>query len=100
MAAALTAFPAFAQAPAAAAKSADNMQILRDKLSGDKKLVVTANMDLTEAEVKAFWPLYEAYQKDLHKINDRIDIYQIPESGFALQANWGGTIYSVGSDLK
>jgi hypothetical protein len=25
-----------------------------------------------EAEAKAFWPLYEAYQQELHKINDRI----------------------------
>lgn len=69
---ALSALPAFAQAPAAAAKPADNMQILRDKLSGDKRLVVAANMDLTEAQAKAFWPLYEAYQNDLHKINDRL----------------------------
>ena len=29
-------------------------------------------MELTEAEGKAFWPLYEAYQKKLHKLNDRL----------------------------
>ncbi|MEI6301855.1 MAG: hypothetical protein WCR74_10440 [Betaproteobacteria bacterium] len=70
----LTALPAFAQAPAPtpAAKPADNMQQLRDKLSGDKKLVVTANLELTEAEAKAFWPVYEAYQKELYKINDKV----------------------------
>ncbi len=28
-------------------------------------------MGMTEAEAKAFWPVYEAYQKDLAKINDR-----------------------------
>lgn len=70
--AALSALPAFAQAPAAAAKPVDNMQILRDKLSGDKSLVVAANLDLTEAQAKAFWPLYESYQNDLHKINHRL----------------------------
>jgi hypothetical protein len=70
--AALMAVPSFAQTTAAAAKPVDNMQILREKLQGDKKLVVAANMDLTEAEAKAFWPLYEAYQQELHKINDRI----------------------------
>lgn len=32
--------------------------------------------------------------------NPEIDIYQIPESGFALQARWGGTVYSVDSNLK
>ena len=53
-------------------KPADNMQILRDKIKADKKLVVAANMELTESEAKAFWPIYDAYQKDLQKINQRI----------------------------
>jgi hypothetical protein len=53
-------------------KPADNMQILRDKIRADKKLVVATNMDLTESEAKGFWPIYEAYQQDLRKINRRI----------------------------
>ena len=53
-------------------KPADNMQILRDKIKADKKLVVAANMELTESEAKAFWPIYEQYQKDLQKINQRM----------------------------
>ena len=65
---ALTAAPAFAQD-----KPADtNMQILLDKVKADKKLVVAANMDLSEAEAKGFWPIYEAYQKDLQLVNDRL----------------------------
>jgi len=36
------------------------MQILRDKVKADKRLVVAANMDLNEAEGKAFWPIYDA----------------------------------------
>jgi Spy/CpxP family protein refolding chaperone len=51
---------------------ADNMQILRDKIKADKKLLVAANMDLTESEAKGFWPIYGAYQKDLQKINHQI----------------------------
>ena len=50
----------------------DNMQVLRAKLSIDKRLVVAANMALTETEAKAFWPIYEAYQQDLHKINEQM----------------------------
>ena len=66
--AALAAVPAFAQT-----KSADtNMQILLDKVKADKKLVVAANMDLTDAEGKAFWPIYDAYQKDLQGLNERL----------------------------
>src|SRR5512139_757666 len=53
-------------------KPADNMQILRDKVKADKKLVVAANMQLTESEAKGFWPVYEQYQKDLAGINQRI----------------------------
>lgn len=53
-------------------KPADNMQILRDKIKADKKLLVATNMELTESEAKSFWPIYEQYQKDLQKINRRI----------------------------
>ena len=53
-------------------KPADNMQILRDKVKADKKLLVAANMELTESEAKSFWPVYEEYQKDLTSINQRI----------------------------
>ena len=60
--------PAFAQD-----KPADtNMQILLDKVKADKKLVVAANMDLNEGEGKVFWPIYDAYQKELQAINDRL----------------------------
>jgi hypothetical protein len=71
MLAALVALPVQAQAKPAAAP-ADNMQILREKLKADKKLLVAANMQLTDAEAKKFWPLYEEYQQALHKLNDQI----------------------------
>ncbi len=51
---------------------ADNMQILRDKIKADKKLIVATNMELTESEAKTFWPVYDEYQKDLQSINRRI----------------------------
>ena len=68
------AVPSFAQtkgAPQGAADQAD-MQILRDKVKADKKLVVSQNMSLTDAEAKGFWPVYDAYQKDLHALNDKM----------------------------
>lgn len=64
---ALALAPAFAQNK----PSPDTMQILRDKLKADKKLVVAANMELKESEARAFWPIYEEYQKELAKINKR-----------------------------
>jgi len=65
--AALIAVPVFAQE-----KPASTMDILRQKLQADKKLVVAANMDLTEGEAKGFWPVYDAYQADLGTLNARI----------------------------
>lgn len=49
-----------------------NMDILMQKVKADKKLLIATNMGLSEAEGKKFWPLYDAYQKELAKINDRL----------------------------
>ncbi len=49
-----------------------NMDILRQKIKADKKLVVAQNLALTDAEGAKFWPVYEAYQKDLQAINQRM----------------------------
>jgi hypothetical protein len=67
----LIAFAALIALPAAA-QTASDMQILADKVRADKKLVVAANLQLTDAEAKNFWPVYDAYQADLQKINQRL----------------------------
>jgi hypothetical protein len=60
-------------APAVAQdKRADTMQMVRDKIRADKKLLIAENLPLTESEAKAFWPVYEAYEKELSKLNDRM----------------------------
>jgi len=56
----------------AAAQTASDMQILAQKIKADKKLVVAANMQLTEDEAKGFWPVYDAYQKDLASLNKQL----------------------------
>jgi hypothetical protein len=58
-------------APLAAQDAGTNMEILRQKVKADKKLLVAANMGLTDAEGKAFWPVYDAYQADLKQLNER-----------------------------
>ena len=60
--------PAFAEED----NTPSNMEILRDKVVADKKFVVSNNMKLTDEEAKGFWPIYDAYQKDLHQINERM----------------------------
>ena len=52
--------------------SADNMAIVREKVLADKKLLVATNMQLTEQEAAAFWPVYEAYQKEISELNARV----------------------------
>jgi len=49
-----------------------NMQILLEKVKADKRLIIATNMDLNDAETRSFWPIYDAYQKDLHELNKRI----------------------------
>jgi len=51
-------------------KPADDMQLVSEKVKADKKLFVAEAMQLTEPEAKAFWPIYEKYQKELTKIYD------------------------------
>lgn len=46
-------------------KPSDNMQVLVEKIRADKKLLVAENMQLTEAESKKFWPVYDRYQDEL-----------------------------------
>lgn len=52
-------------------KPTDNMQIVIDKVRADKKLLVAESMQLTEAEAKDFWPVYEQYQHELFLIRVR-----------------------------
>ena len=49
-----------------------DMDILRQKIKADKKLVVAENLKLTEAEGAKFWPVYDAYQKEIQQINERL----------------------------
>jgi len=53
-------------------KPANNLEIIHEKLKADKKLIVSKYMELTESEAKNFWPVFEEYQKDLQKINQRL----------------------------
>ncbi|MEA5113684.1 MAG: hypothetical protein VB050_06590 [Geobacteraceae bacterium] len=49
-----------------------DMQIMLEKIKADKKLLVAANMELTETEAQRFWPVYDEYQAELDKLNGRV----------------------------
>ena len=60
--------------PAGNDKPASNLEIVHEKLKADKKLIVSKYMELTESEAKKFWPVYDEYQADVQKSNERIRI--------------------------
>ena len=51
-------------ASTAAAQTSDSALLLA-KMQADKKALVEKSMNLTPAEAKKFWPLYDKFQKEL-----------------------------------
>lgn len=51
------------------AADAADMQALRNAVRADKKALVASTLNLTEAEAKKFWPIYDGYQRSLDLIN-------------------------------
>jgi hypothetical protein len=47
-----------------------DIQLLKSNIRSQKKQIVAANMDLTDAEAEKFWPVYNRYADDLAKIYD------------------------------
>ncbi|HKN16663.1 MAG TPA: hypothetical protein VJX47_06955 [Candidatus Sulfotelmatobacter sp.] len=48
----------------------EDMRLLRKDLRSEKKQIVAANMNLTDAEAVKFWPVYDQYAADVARIND------------------------------
>ena len=90
-------------------KPSGNMQIVLEKIRADKKLLVAENMELTEAEAKAFWPVYTQYQDELFLlrsrtaklINDYADAYEKMSNDTAKKLlDESMTIESLGLKLR
>ncbi len=65
-AAIVTAQPATAQGNPA---DVTDLQALRTAVNADKRAFVASTLELTVAEAKKFWPLYDAYQRGLDLAN-------------------------------
>jgi hypothetical protein len=46
-------------------------QIILSQIMTDKRAVYAQGMQLTDEESRAFWPVYDAYEAKLKKIDDR-----------------------------
>ena len=62
---ALVAAPAMAQVN-------DIIELARTAFKAEKKVVFAENMWLTEGEAEGFWPVYNDYEAELSKINNRV----------------------------
>jgi len=50
----------------------DAIEVLRGDLKANRKAVIAENMQLTEQESEAFWPLYRSYRADVDKVTDHM----------------------------
>jgi hypothetical protein len=56
---------------ASAQSSVDqDIDLMRKDVRSQKKQIIAANLQLTDAEAEKFWPLYDQYTAELVKIND------------------------------
>lgn len=61
-----------AEGPTKEAAVDQEIKLLRQDLRADKKKIVAANLQLTEAEALKFWPVYDAYTLETIKLNDTL----------------------------
>ena len=70
----VAALTAAAVSPAIAQNNIEeNAAIMRAVQQKDAKALISENLNLTESQAKAFWPVYDRYDAKRAKIDDRID---------------------------
>ena len=58
-------------APAWAQQITDQIEVTRSVAEAERKLIVSKNLKLTEAESEAFWPVYNQYREAIRKVTDK-----------------------------
>jgi Spy/CpxP family protein refolding chaperone len=70
----VTAFALVALAAAATPQTVmDQLDLTRQRVESQRRVLVAGALPLTEKEEKAFWPLYDDYEKDRRAIDTRAD---------------------------
>jgi hypothetical protein len=57
--------------PLSAQAMHDEIALTRQQIQSDRQEIVAANLQLSEAESKVFWPLYKAYRQEISVLGDR-----------------------------
>ncbi len=60
-----TAAPSFAQS------ATDEIELIRVIIEAERKVVVATNMNLSDAESEAFWPVYNQFEAAVRAVNDK-----------------------------
>lgn len=50
----------------------DNKELAMDAAEVGRKAIITTNVNFTEEESKAFWPIYNMYRRDIKVVNDKL----------------------------
>ena len=58
-------------APSRAQSTADEIELVRSVVQTGRKVVVAKNMQLTDAESEAFWPVYNEFETAIRAVNDK-----------------------------
>ena len=49
----------------------ESIRLFRKDVRSLKKQIISANIELTDAEAQQFWPIYDRYTAEMGKIEDR-----------------------------
>jgi hypothetical protein len=58
-------------APAAAQTVRDTLEVTRQAIESQRRVLVSGALPLTDAEADAFWPLFDAYEKERRPVDER-----------------------------
>jgi hypothetical protein len=53
------------------AQQDEEIRISAENVEAERKAFVEKKLQLTEAESKAFWPIYDEYRKAMHEVDDK-----------------------------
>jgi Spy/CpxP family protein refolding chaperone len=68
---ALSALVSLAATPTTAQDVAQTLELSREVVDQQKRVVVAGSLPLTDQQADAFWPLYDRFQKELKELDNR-----------------------------
>ena len=68
-----TALGLLAAVPAVSQDVAQSLELSREAVDKQKRIIVAGSLPLSDEEADAFWPLFDEFQKELKKLDGRSD---------------------------